>query len=281
VSWTTPVHDGTIDQAEHWVDGRVDLARWAGQAVRLTLRATGTVGGARNVAFWSSPIVSSAPVKPFNVVVMVEDAERADYLSVYGHATPTTPFKDRLMAERGIVFEQAIAQADKTRPSVASFMTSLYPTATGSWHFSDILSDRYLTLAEVLRAQGYVTASFIQNGNAGPYAGIHQGFDKLLDEATLGRSTEGVFMSDRVRGFLERRLELRLGHRGELLPARGLRLADAEVGEGSVLKAPAERTRRASEREADKHALGGRNGGTPPSKKKGRAAARPRSGLMW
>jgi Sulfatase len=99
---------------------------------------------------------------------------------------------------------QAIAQADKTRPSVASFMTSLYPTATGSWHFSDILSDRYLTLAEVLRAQGYVTASYIQNGNAGPYAGIHQGFDALLDEATLGRSTEGVFMSDRVRGFLER-----------------------------------------------------------------------------
>jgi arylsulfatase A-like enzyme len=199
----TPIHDATLDQAERWVDARVDLARWAGQEVRLTLRATAAAAGAPNVAFWSSPIVSSAPVQPFNVVVMIEDAERADYLSVYGHPAPTTPFKQRLMAERGIVFEQAIAQAEKTRPSVASFMTSLYPTATGSWHFSDTLSDRYLTLAEVMRAQGYVTASFIQNGNAGPYAGIHQGFDRLLDEVTIGSTTEAVFTGKEVRRFLE------------------------------------------------------------------------------
>jgi arylsulfatase A-like enzyme len=199
----TRVHDASLAQAEHWVDARVDLTPWAGQNIGLTLRATASTRGEANVAFWSSPIVSSAPAQPFNVVVMIEDATRADYLSVYGHDAPTTPYKERLMAERGVLFEQAISQAEKTRPSVASFMTSLYPTATGSWHFSDALSERYLTLAEVMRAQGYVTASFIQNGNAGPYAGIHQGFDRLLDQVTFGETTEGVFTGPVLHDFLE------------------------------------------------------------------------------
>ena len=160
--------------------------------MRLSLRAAGDPA---NVAFWASPIVSGAPAEPFNVIVLVEDAERADYLSLYGHPARTTPFKEKLAAERGVVvFEHAIAQATKTRPSAGAYMTGLYPTATGLWHFSDVLSDRHLTWAEVMRAQGYATASFLQNGNVGPFAGLHQGFDRVVDESASGRTTtEEVF----------------------------------------------------------------------------------------
>ena len=189
-------HDATVAQVDHWVDAQVDLGPWAGQDVRLTLRVSAAAGPA-NVAFWSGAMVSSAPAQPFNVVLMIEDATRADYLSVYGHDARTTPFKDRLMAERGVLFEQAIAQAEKTQTLGRLLMTSLYPTATGSWHFSDTLSERYLTLAEVMRAQGYVTASFIQNGNAGPYAGIHQGFDRLLDQTTFGGNPKASWRARR------------------------------------------------------------------------------------
>ena len=123
-----PLHDETIADTAQWRDARVDLSAWAGQEVRLALRSTGDPG---NVAFWANPIVSSAPAKPFNVIFMIEDAQRADYLSVYGHPTKTTPFKERLMAERGVLFEHAITQAEKTRPSAGAYMTGLYPTTTG------------------------------------------------------------------------------------------------------------------------------------------------------
>ena len=85
-------------------------------------------------------------------------------------------------------------------------MTSLLPTATGVWNFSDMLRDEYLTLAEILRSQGFVTASFIQNGNAGPYNGLHQGFSLLLDEEVLGRTTEKI-LGDRLASWLDRHAE--------------------------------------------------------------------------
>ena len=195
-----PLHDDTVSDTAQWRDVRVDLSSWAGQEVRLALRST---GDQRSVAFWANPIVSSAPIEPFNVIFMIEDAQRADYLSLYGHPKPTTPFKERLMAEKGVLFEHAITQAEKTRPSAGSYMTGLYPTTTGLWYFSDVLSDRFLTWAEIMRAQGYLTAAVTQNGNVGPYAGMQQGFDRMIDASAVGASTEDVFTGDRVQLFLE------------------------------------------------------------------------------
>jgi arylsulfatase A-like enzyme len=80
-------------------------------------------------------------------------------------------------------------------------MTSLLPTVTGVWHFSERLPDEYLTLAEIMRSQGFLTASFIQNSNAGAAAGIHQGFSQLLDSETLGHDTEGIF-GNRLKEWL-------------------------------------------------------------------------------
>ena len=183
-----PLHDETVSDTAQWRDARVDLSAWAGQEVRLALRSTGDQG---NVAFWANPIVSSAPTEPFNVIFMIEDAQRADYLSLYGHPTKTTPFKERLMAERGVLFEHAISQAEKTRPSAGAYMTGLYPTTTGLWYFSDVLSDRFLTWAEIMRAQGYLTVAVTQNGNVGPFAGMQQGFDRMIDASAAGAEHRG------------------------------------------------------------------------------------------
>jgi arylsulfatase A-like enzyme len=193
---TVVLHDHTVGGADGWHDSRLDLSSWAGKSVRLRLKVSGDAG---NVAFWSSPIVHSRPKQRFNVIVLLEDALRADHLSSYGYERDTSPNKTALMRERGIQFDWAVSQATKTRPSVPSLMTSLYPTATGVWHFSDMLSDRYLTLAEVMRAQGFTTASFIENGNAGPYAGLHQGFSELQDD--LGGASEEIF-GNRVSDWL-------------------------------------------------------------------------------
>ena len=194
------LHDQTLSYGSGWRDFRVDLSAWAGKSVSLKLKVS---GDPQNVAAWSSPVVHSRPKKRFNVIVVLEDALRADYLSAHGYQLATSPNKTALMRERGIQFDWAMSQAEKTRPSVPSLMTSLYPTATGVWHFSDMLSERYLTLAEILRAQGFATASFIQNGNAGPYAGLHQGFSELHDDQIIGKTTEEIY-GEHVFSWLER-----------------------------------------------------------------------------
>lgn len=186
--------------ADQWSDQVVDLGGWAGQTVMIEF----VVGGdGENVAFLSNPIVRSAIRERFNVIMILEDTLRADHLSTQGHVRETAPARTRFMNERGVVFLNAHAQATKTRPSIPSLMTSLYPTATGVWNFSDSLSDRYLTLAEILRAQGFETASFIQNGNAGPYAGMHQGFSSLRDASSIGETTEDI-LGGAVLDWLDR-----------------------------------------------------------------------------
>jgi arylsulfatase A-like enzyme len=177
-----------VDDPTRWRDAELDLAAWAGRHVEIAFDVESARG---NIAFWSNPVLFGAPPERFNVIVLLEDAQRADHLSAYGHSRPTSPTKDRL-AERGVLFEYAFSQAPTTRPSCPSLMTGLYPSATGVWTHEQMLDERYLTLAEVLRSQGFATASFVQNSNAGRSAGLHQGFDHLFERpATDGH--EGVY----------------------------------------------------------------------------------------
>ena len=196
---TTQVFTTSSPASDHWQDEELDLSPWAGETVRVVFDVQST---GKNVVFWSNPTLRAAQPRRFNVILVLEDALRADHLSTQDYKRETSPEKTRLMNERGIVFTNAHSQATKTRPSVASLMTSLYPTATGVWTFSDRLSDRYFTLAEVMRSQGFVTGAFLQNGNAGPYAGNHQGFNSLREAETIGKSTLDIF-GDRTLAWLE------------------------------------------------------------------------------
>jgi arylsulfatase A-like enzyme len=103
------------------------------------------------------------------------------------------------------VFLNAVAQATQTRPSVPALMTSLLPTATGVWNWDDALPEEYLTLAEVLRSQGFVTGSFIQNGNAGPWAGLHQGFDAVRTRTTMDSTTETLLTREALEWLEQHR----------------------------------------------------------------------------
>jgi hypothetical protein len=176
-----------------WEDVALDLGAYAGKRVRLSLAVRGTRDA---VALWSSPLVRPrlAPDKTEPFVVLLEDAMRADRLSLYGGPV-ASPAHERIAAQ-GLVFERAFAQATQTRSSVPSLMTSLMPSATGTWDFSDALSSRYVTLAEALRACGFATASFLQNGNAGAYAGLAQGFDVVFDAERFGPRASDLLAAD-------------------------------------------------------------------------------------
>lgn len=197
----TELYSAVMEVADRWTDAVIDLAPWAGREASIVFRVESEQA---NVAFWSNPILYGTPRRKFSVILIVEDTLRADHMSLYGHSRPTSPAKDRF-AGNGIVFERAYSQATKTRPSCASFMTSLLPSATGVANFNQKLHDRYLTLAEILRSQGYRTASFVQNSNAGPAAGLHQGFSYNFDPETLPRGPGGIYGGMAVRWMEQNR----------------------------------------------------------------------------
>ncbi len=106
-----------------------------------------------------------------NVVLVVIDTLRADALGAYGRAEAPTPHLDRLAGD-GVVFTSARATAPWTVPSIASLLTSRYPSehGEGAQRAPDAPAN-VPTLAEVLRDVGWRTAAFVE----APL--LHRGFE--------------------------------------------------------------------------------------------------------
>lgn len=112
-----------------------------------------------------------------NVVLVVMDTQRADRLSCYGYARPTTPNVDRLAA-RGVRFEAAYATASWTWPATASILTGLPPEAHGvTSNASCTLNLALESLPEALQRNGYTTAAFSCNPLIAPDRYFDQGFE--------------------------------------------------------------------------------------------------------
>ena len=191
-----------LAEDDEWTDWRIPLGKVQPGRYRMELQVK---GDSPAVAFWSNPALVVSPAKPFNVIVVLEDALRADHLSCYGYDRLTTPTKDALV-QKGVRFANCYAQATKTRFSCPSFMTSLYPTATGVagiWNPHPRLHQNYITLAEVLRRRGFVTASFQQNPNAGSPAGLHRGFSYLVEN--VGGDAEDMYAGAPLRWIQDHR----------------------------------------------------------------------------
>jgi arylsulfatase A-like enzyme len=125
-------------------------------------------------ALWSC---SRGPAKP-NVVLVVVDALRPDYLGCYGYDRPTSPTIDKLAAE-GILFETAVNHASWTKPCFSSLLTSLYPFQHGVVDWESAMPDTIKTLPEILRANGYRTMGVINMlGLAGPFK-VTRGIDSV------------------------------------------------------------------------------------------------------
>jgi arylsulfatase A-like enzyme/Tfp pilus assembly protein PilF len=111
-----------------------------------------------------------------NVVLVTIDTLRADRLGCYGYRKIETPNLDKL-AQRGVLFENAVAQAPLTAPSHASMFTGMYPVVhkvrdTGGF----VLESWNTTLAEILQQQGWDTAGFVGASVLKKSFGFSQGF---------------------------------------------------------------------------------------------------------
>jgi choline-sulfatase len=121
-------------------------------------------------------------LRPLNVVVVTIDTLRPDHVHCNGYQDIKTPTLDAL-AQRGVLFEQAVAQAPLTAPSHASIFTGEYPTRhhvrdTGGF----ILPSSSLTLAKILQEQGWDTAAFIGSAVLKKEFGFNLGFGVYDDQ---------------------------------------------------------------------------------------------------
>ena len=92
-----------------------------------------------------------------NILFIMCDQLRQDYLSCYGHQTLATPNVDAL-ARRGVRFENAFCQAPLCAPSRASFYTGRYQSSHGVQGNDDATRLGEHMLGDYLRPLGYRTA---------------------------------------------------------------------------------------------------------------------------
>ncbi len=148
--------------------------RWRGASTLREVRlAAGVLGWL--LAGWLAACGGS-PAEPPHVLVLVADTLRADRLGAYGNTRDLTPFLDSL-AERSHVYHDAYAQSPWTSPSIASLLTSRYPSQHGFVRFESLLAGEERTLAEVLGERGFATAGFTANTLLSRKRGFAQGFD--------------------------------------------------------------------------------------------------------
>ncbi len=124
---------------------------------------------------------SESPPRPRNLLIISVDTLRADAIGAAGR----TPNIDRLVAE-GTYFTSAIAPMPRTTPALASLLTGLWPQHHGSRDVGDPILE-VATLAELLKANGFVTLAMSTNDSAGPKQGLDRGFDHF---ATYGQLVE-------------------------------------------------------------------------------------------
>lgn len=191
-------------EAGTWIDHTLDLARFAGQSVRLVLETTtpdrflrdpSHLRAAREqyLALWGNPVLESRRARADgNVILISLDCVRADHIGAYGYEEAKTPRIDAF-AREGVRFETAVTAAPSTLPSHTSIFTGLTPLVHGANKWRPRRAG-VPYLPDVLARMGFEVNGVV----AGPYLsqtfGFEQGFHsyKFLFDARAGDVIDSV-----------------------------------------------------------------------------------------
>ncbi len=111
-----------------------------------------------------------------NVILISIDTLRADHLGCYGYARPTSPTLDKF-ASQGLLFEDVSTTSPWTLPAHASLLTGLYPSHNGVQTRRHRLPREIITLANVLRENGFLTTAVVNSHWLSKNYRLNQGFD--------------------------------------------------------------------------------------------------------
>ena len=138
------------------------------------------IGGIAIARHREQTAVKSLPAAPAgapNVLLLVMDTQRADHLTPTDIPEPQHRVWRSLAAE-GTIFTWASSSAVTTLPSHSSMMTGRLVQEHGAGSGGRLFLDRrFPTLAEQLRAKGYLTGGFVANTYwTGRHTGLNRGF---------------------------------------------------------------------------------------------------------
>lgn len=132
--------------------------------------------------------------KDYNLVFVSFDALQAAHVSSLGYPKKVTPTIDE-MAKNGYNFTNNISVASWTVPASMSWFTGVYPSEHKLTNKFSVfnppnnvlsnlkkLSPELVTLAEVLKDNGYATGGFTGNAGVSGFFGYGQGFDQYFFE---------------------------------------------------------------------------------------------------
>jgi arylsulfatase A-like enzyme len=182
-----------VGVAQRWHEHELALDELTGEVARLRFRNDGSkevaLSGLRVERSSDTALASEARAR--NVVVLLIDTLRASKLQLYNpDSRVKTPVLDRFAAQ-GVLFERPQAPANWTKPSVASVLTSLYPSSHHTQAQAAKLSDSVTMLSEAYKGAGFRTASFITNSFVSPAFGFDQGWDLNVNMDYLADSNDG------------------------------------------------------------------------------------------
>jgi len=121
-----------------------------------------------------------------NVLLISIDTCRADRLSCYGYSSKTTPSIDAIAAE-ATLFQNVYSPIPMTLPAHCSMLTGTNPPYHGvhdnaQYGFG---GSGEATLADHLKARGFVTGGIVSSGILASRYGLDQGFDTYADKMPI------------------------------------------------------------------------------------------------
>lgn len=116
-----------------------------------------------------------------NVIFVVADALRADYLKLYSsQAVANSPQLDAFSGD-AVNFQNCFAQAAWTKPGFATIFSGLYPECHTATTKVSMLPKEITTFPEIFETGGYYTKGFANNPNIAGAFDFSQGFVDYVD----------------------------------------------------------------------------------------------------
>jgi arylsulfatase len=147
-----------------------------------------------------------------HIILVVCDALRADHLPLHGYERNTAP-QLTAWAQDALVYDQATAPSNWTRPSMHSLFTGREPAADRRLKPEQTLPTHESLLPERLAEAGYETIGVSSNPFMSSMHGADRGFAQFLDLGWRGAVRRGHWKSEIASTFVMDRVEYLLSTR--------------------------------------------------------------------
>jgi arylsulfatase A-like enzyme len=122
-----------------------------------------------------------------NVIIISLSNLRKDHMGIYGYTRNTTPHIDQFFND-GILLDKAFAPASLTYTDSISLFYSLFPYTHKLMNRKDrkitgAILKSYMSLPEILRKEGYLTAAFVSDEDYEYGFGLGRTFDYYVDRS--------------------------------------------------------------------------------------------------